>query len=180
VNDFVYSDCAMGLHCFDLDGHGRRCVAGAAVGEPCGELRPGKDGIWRECATGFCAGPPDASSRIGTCHALLMPGEACHDDLDCTFPARCWDDHQPRVCAPWPSVPPLGTPCRLPHDHGWCGPGAYCAPPPDFDRKNGFGLPSMGLCAPLRRTGESCDLGFDECEATTECVEHVCTRCQDR
>jgi hypothetical protein len=177
VNDFYYSDCAMGLSCFDLDGHGRRCTAGAAVGEPCGELRPGKDPVWLGCAAGNCELPtsPDADTSIGTCRALRARGEACNDDFQCAFPDRCWDDHGPRVCAPWPPAPPLGTPCELRHEREWCGPGAYCALPPDFDPSSPA-VPSMGVCAPLRRVGESC-FAVDRCEPTSECVAHLCTSC---
>jgi hypothetical protein len=168
-NQASHSDCAVGLTCVDLDGQGPRCLAGAGLGEPCGEV-PTPGGVRRGlgCVAGFCERPPGQPS--GRCRPPRGPGERCQTDAECS-PLACGDataPDQPRTCRPPAAAGTINQPCRAIDET--CAEGLFC-------RVLDVESPALiGSCQPLRRVGAACQ-ELDRCEPLSVCVTGVCTRC---
>jgi hypothetical protein len=173
VNGIPYSNCAPQTDCLDLDGQGRRCALGAALGGRCGAQG---DSVypWIGCAEGYCATDPEHVPVVGTCVSRKPAGSSCQLDLQCAPSELCEEDGNTLRCQERRIGLPLGAVCDLADSK--CSPDAYCAPPADWDPLDPR-VPESGTCAVHRRVGETCREYFDRCEVLSECIQGVCTKC---
>jgi hypothetical protein len=170
-NGRVFHECAASLVCADSNGSGPHCVAGSRLGGRCGALPVTGDILALvPCLEGFC---DDAASttdpKSGTCRALRARDAGCMADRECAAGLVCGRTAPAAADTCLPPAPPvpIGSTC-VPAAEG-CVEGAFCRPA-------GEGAES-GTCQPLRKTGETCIEGVDQCELLNSCQEGVCTRC---
>lgn len=175
VNDNVYSDCAVGTDCLDLDGSGPRCTDGAPLGAACGRQsgpHPGRLG----CVEGYCAWEPGNGGVVGTCQPKKPAGSACSSRIECAAPYDCLKGRDRTLrCGSWEEPAPLGSECGIGGDD--CGPGEYCAVPASIDPESPV-ISLIGACARVIPPGQACREQLDLCEGLAECVGGVCVRCE--
>jgi hypothetical protein len=135
VNRNVYSDCAAGTECFDLDGSGPRCNDGAALGAACG-TQPGTYSGWLGCLEGTCDRGPGNASAVGTCQPQKAAGATCSSRMDCTAPNDCLRGRDGALrCGLAGEPAPLGSVCDFGSVED-CGTGQYCGLPAGYDPLN--------------------------------------------
>lgn len=174
VNRNPYSDCATMTHCLDLDGNGPRCTAGAALGAPCGP-QTGTYSGYLGCVEGYCNRGPGNTAAVGTCEPKKPAGADCNSRTECTSPNDCLRQSDSTLrCGRPNATAPIGSPCSLSLPE--CGPGQYCALPPDVDPEDPL-VPTAGSCAAPIPAGQACREHIDPCDGLAECVAGVCTRC---
>lgn len=174
VNNNIYSDCAVGTKCVDLDGNGPRCSDGAPLGAPCGP-QPDPDSDWLGCIEGACDRGPGNRLTVGTCQPTRPAGSACSSRTDCTAPNQCLRERDGSLRCGLPNqAAPLGSACTVGIDD--CGNGAYCALPATADPESPV-VTSTGSCARQIPVGQACREHVDLCEGLAECVGGVCTGC---
>jgi hypothetical protein len=141
--------CAEGTVC---NGAILTCVIAGGEGATCSSTTG--------CAFPYFCKRPDSAVDSGICSRLSRRGEACATDEfpSCDDP-RDYCDPGSRICV---ALPTAGQSCIDANPSGTCAPGTSCVD---------------GMCAPLRRTGDTCGatVGWN-CLGTLTC-DAVSLRC---